>query len=270
MPTAIVTGASSGIGFEVARLLHLKGYKLVLASRNLERLKQLLRELGEGSGIAVKTDVSRYGDLRQLVERAVETYGEIDVLVNNAGVGLYGPFHEVRPVDIEYVVKVNLVAPMLLSRLVAEHMIERGDGCIVNVSSLAAFTPVPWFAVYGAAKAGLKSFTDTLRLELKRYGVRVIGVYPGYIKTNFFKNMIRTRTASSMEVNVLPSGPELSPRDVAARIVDAIVSGKNGDVYVGILNRLAKEAAVHMPKLSTMFISYFYTRGLRRAGLIKP
>jgi len=269
MHVAAITGASSGIGQEVARLLFKNGYSLVLGSRNIVALEGLLREIRAGDkGIAIKLDVSNFEDIKHFIGEALRVYGKIDVLVNNAGLGLYGPFHEANPRDIEYVIDVNLTGPIMLARLTVPHMISRRKGCIVNVSSLAALAPTPWFAVYSSAKAGLKLFTDTLRMELKPYGIRVIGVYPGYVRTNFFRNLLKTPIVQRHELKVLPPGPVLKPTEVAKKIVKAIVGKKNGDVYIGLLNKLAKEGVIHMPRISSMYIEYFYRSALKKAGML--
>jgi len=257
---ALVTGPSSGIGREIAKLLSEKGYTLILASRNIRALEELRKRLG---GLAIKTDVSRRQDLEQLVKTAIGKYGKIDVLVNNAGVGLYGPLEELNADDIEYIIKVNFLAPVLLSQMVVGYMIRRGDGCIVNISSLAAYAPLPWFSIYAAAKAALKVFTDGLRIELRPYGIRVIGVYPGYVETMFAKNTI-TPSEVYREVEILPPMQRTSPKKVAEAVVNAITKGKNGDVYIGLINRLAKEALVHTPRISSLYINRAYKNALKK------
>ncbi|MGC9164918.1 MAG: SDR family NAD(P)-dependent oxidoreductase [Thermoprotei archaeon] len=253
----IVTGASSGIGLAASKLLVKNGFSVVLASRNVEKLKSLFS--GENV-LIVKTDVTKISDIKNLVSETISKFSKIDVLVNNAGIGISGPLYEMNDGEIEKVIATNLFGPIMLTKEVLPIMIRNNGGCIVNVSSLAAFVPVPWMSIYAATKAALKVLTDSWRIEFKPYNIRVIGVYPGYVKTSFSANTIRTPTAQKL-INVDKTiGPVLQPETIARKIVDSIMRGANNDLYIGLPYRVAHEIAVHMPSLVRWYSERLYER----------
>lgn len=169
--TALVTGASSGIGRATAAALATRGARVVALGRDAARLegvgeRQVVWDLAEPGAVA-------------------EEIGPVDVLVNNAGAGWAGPFAETP--DVERLVAVNLVAPILLTRALLPGMLERGRGHIVNVASIAGFVAPRDEAVYAATKAGLVAFSESLRYELRGSGVGVTLVAPGVVATPFFE-----------------------------------------------------------------------------------
>lgn len=193
--TALVTGASSGIGAATARALAGAGARLLIAGRDPARLRTVA---GQTGGIALACDLAAPGgpaDLAAAAQQAAATLPSapgtggppagIDILVNNAGVGWAGPIGEIAAEKIAELVTVNLTAPMQLTRLLAPGMIARGRGRVVFVSSIAA-TGVRGEAVYSATKAGLGSFAESLAYELNGHDVRVSVVVPGVIDTPFF------------------------------------------------------------------------------------
>jgi short-subunit dehydrogenase len=159
----VVTGASRGIGAELARALAARGARVVLVARSRESLEKLAADLG---GEAFPADLTNASVLEPLV-RSIESGGPIDVLVNNAGIDLTGALTDVAPEEIEQLFAVNLLAPVLLSRAVIPAMVARGRGHIMNVSSLAATNMLPGVVPYSTSKAGLSHFTAGLRAELK-------------------------------------------------------------------------------------------------------
>jgi short-subunit dehydrogenase len=180
---AVVTGASSGIGARVARALADTGVNLVLAARSADRLEQVRRELVEQTrvkAIAIPTDVSVPGTLQGLVDGAVAEFGGIDILVNNAGVDAFRNFHELEIDEIRSTVDVNLTGAMLLARLALPHMLQRGWGHIVNMASTAGKYGPPYGAAYGATKAGLIAFTQSLRIEYRNRGIGASAICPGF------------------------------------------------------------------------------------------
>lgn len=182
--TAVVTGASRGLGPHIARALAEKGARVVLAARSGEALAARAREL-EAAGaraLAVPTDVTDPASLRSLVERADSELGGTDILVNNAGLNHMEAYHRRSRESIEAEVRVNLVAPMLLTRLVLPGMLRRGAGHVVNVASLAGKLGPPYDAAYGASKAGLIGFTESIREELRGTGVSASVICPGYVE----------------------------------------------------------------------------------------
>jgi NAD(P)-dependent dehydrogenase (short-subunit alcohol dehydrogenase family) len=176
----ILTGASSGLGAQLATALSEAGARLILAARRLDRLEQLAAQLGSDV-LPVACDVSRAEDRQRLVDAAIDRYGRIDGLVNNAGITTVVPALREQLDDFRSVVDVNLIAPFALSVLVAQHMRRSGGGRIINVASIAglrALFRIPE-ASYTASKAGLINLTRELASQWGRYGIRVNAVAPG-------------------------------------------------------------------------------------------
>ena len=180
---ALVTGASAGLGVEFARQLSKRGYALVLAARRKERLDDLAKELGNARAVAI--DLSGKAAAARLLAD-VEAHGEtVEILVNNAGFGLIGPFAELDAGRERQMVDLNVGALTDLCRAVAPGMIERKSGGIINVASTAAFQPGPKMAVYFATKAFVLSLSEALHEELKPHGVKVSCLCPGPTRTEF-------------------------------------------------------------------------------------
>ena len=181
-----MTGASSGIGAELARILAKAGRRLILTARRVDRLEALATECrGLGAEVVViPADLTDTHEAERLIREAVAAFGGLDVLINNAGYGLGASFSEVDPADLVRQLDVNLVTPILLVRHALPHLIER-RGTIINVGSSLSAIAVPSFGVYGATKAGLAYWNDALRREVRAKGVRVCLVEPGPVKTEF-------------------------------------------------------------------------------------
>jgi len=183
----IITGASSGIGEATARRLARGGAKVVITARRAEPLQVLARKLDPTGAtvLAVAGDVTGDADRRRLVAATLEKFGRIDGLVNNAGYGTRGPV-EIVPVEaVRKKFETNLFALIALTQLVLPHLRERGDGCIVNIGSVAGRIARPLSSIYDATKHALEAVTDGLRGELKPFGVRVTLIRPGFIITEF-------------------------------------------------------------------------------------
>ena len=180
----LVTGASSGIGRATAEALAGEGARVVRVGRDRERLEVAA---GAPGGHPLAGDLGRDGEPDRLAAEAEARFGRVDVLVNNAGIGLAGSLTEATPGRIDELVRVNLLAPMLLTRALLPGMLERGGGAIVNVASVAGHVGVRGEAVYAATKAGLVTFSESLRQELAGTPVRVSLVSPGVIATPFFE-----------------------------------------------------------------------------------
>src|SRR5918993_2279081 len=188
---ALITGASAGLGVAFARQLSSKGHRLVLAARRKDRLDALVAELGNAR--AIEMDVSGPGATAALMSDLREAGDQVDLLVNNAGLGLRGPFAELDAARQREMIDLNCGALTELCRAVAPAMLERRSGAILNVASTAAFQPGPWMAVYFATKAYVLSFSEALHEELKPHGVKVSALCPGPTRTEFgavagFKN----------------------------------------------------------------------------------
>jgi short-subunit dehydrogenase len=187
-PIALVTGASSGIGESLARLLAERGHDLVLVARDRGRLEALAKEL-EGAFQAgaqvLPADLTDAEQLATVEARCHDRAAPVDVLVNNAGFGTFGPLHTLD-VDTEArEIQLNVVALVRLTHAAAAEMVERGRGGILNVSSLAGFQPGPSNATYSATKAFITSFTEAVHEELRGTGVSVTVLCPGFTRTGF-------------------------------------------------------------------------------------
>jgi short-subunit dehydrogenase len=180
--TALVTGASSGIGAEFARVLAEHGHNLVLVARRTRELEELARSLEERyrvTATVISADLSA-ADSPQTVYSEVRKRGiDIDVLVNNAGFNVYGPFIETDRGNEMRMIQVNLVAVVALTKLFARDMVQRGSGRILNLGSTGSFAPAPLDSLYAASKAFVLSFSEAISEELKSTGVTVTVLCPG-------------------------------------------------------------------------------------------
>jgi NADP-dependent 3-hydroxy acid dehydrogenase YdfG len=216
--TAVVTGASSGIGEATARLLAGEGCNVVLAARRGERLKSLAAELGEAA-LAAPTDVTDAAACAALVARTVERFGSLDILVNNAGLGLYGSIPEGDPDDWRRMFEVNVLGVLYSTRAAVRHMLARGAGDIVFVSSLAGRrVPAPDGTVYAATKHAITAIAEGLRLDVHEKGIRVINVEPGLVRTEFPENTYPDAQEYYAQKGFTP----LEARDVAAAVLYAV------------------------------------------------
>jgi short-subunit dehydrogenase len=179
----LLTGASDGIGAASARVFHRKGAKLVLLARTREKLEKVAAETG--GAIIVAGDVTKPEARQEAVDAALRQFGRIDVLVNNAGVGMYIPAYKADMAQVRGMYELNVFSTLELVQIVVPHMRATGGGMIVNVSSIAGKVPLPWFPNYTATKFALCATTDTLRIELKPFNIRCLTVCPGYVKTGF-------------------------------------------------------------------------------------
>jgi short-subunit dehydrogenase len=180
--TALVTGASSGIGEHFARALAQRGYDLILVARRADRLKQLGDELAVTTHV-VTCDLG--ADAGQLRGQVAALGAEIDLLVNNAGFGLRGRFAQLPPERQAEMVRVNCEAVVILTRAFVPGMIERGRGGVITVASTAGMQPLPYEATYGATKAFALNLTEALHMELRGTGVRALAVNPGPVPTEW-------------------------------------------------------------------------------------
>ncbi|MGB3634508.1 MAG: SDR family oxidoreductase [Rubrobacteraceae bacterium] len=183
--TAIVTGASSGIGEATARRLAEGGCNVVLAARREDRLEKLAAELGENI-VPIPTDVTDPAACAALVARTIERFGGLDILVNNAGLGFYGSIAEGDPEDWRKMFEVNVLGVLYVTRAAVRHMLENGSGDIVFISSIAGRRiPTPEATVYSATKHAVNAISEGLRMDLTDKGIRSVTVEPGLVRTEF-------------------------------------------------------------------------------------
>jgi NAD(P)-dependent dehydrogenase (short-subunit alcohol dehydrogenase family) len=176
---ALVTGGSSGIGLAIARMLREEGFDLTLASRTRDKVTAVAEELG---AFAVAADVAEADDCRRLVEEHRERHGQLDVLVNSAGVGFAGAIDELPTKRLDLQLNINLRGLMLVTAA-ALPLLRESHGLVVNLASIAGTIPVPPLPVYGAAKAGVINFTQTLNHAEQEHGVRATALSPGFVAT---------------------------------------------------------------------------------------
>jgi hypothetical protein len=251
--TALITGASSGIGAELARLCAGDGYDLILVARRAGRL----RELGASLGVPVRcipADLADPGAPPAIFEAAGDT--PVDILINNAGFGWRGPFAEGDWSAQAALLQVNMTAPVHLTRLFLPDMLRRRSGRILNVASTAAFVPGPFMALYYASKAALLSFSEAIASELKGTGVTATALCPGVTRTDFFQ------AAGIEDSNLLRAGNVMAAADVALEGYRAMMEGKV-EVVAGVRNQWMMRGARLMPRTALAEVA----RRLNSSGL---
>src|SRR5215210_201232 len=217
--TAIVTGASSGIGEATARLLAGRGCNVVLAARREDRLESLLSELGEERTLAVPTDVTDPEDCTTLIHQTVESFNSLDILINNAGLGLYAPITEADPEDWRTMFDVNVLGVLYATQAAIRYMLRQGSGHIVFVSSLVARrVPSTEATVYAATKYAITAIAEGLRMDLSEKGIRVTSAEPALVRTEFPESM----HPSAEEFYAGKGYAPLEAEDVASAILYAI------------------------------------------------
>jgi NAD(P)-dependent dehydrogenase (short-subunit alcohol dehydrogenase family) len=214
--TAVITGATSGIGRETALQFARDGVRVVVAGRREERLRQLVSEIEStgGQALGVVTDVAEQAQVDHLIESAVESFGRIDTLVNNAGVAFAGRFDQMTLEDFRRVMDVNFWGAVYASKAVVPRMKEqRGGGVIINVSSIFGKRGVPFQTAYCASKFALSGFSEALRAEVMSDGIDVSTIFPGAVETEIFES---AANQTGME---LPSFVPKFPAKALARII---------------------------------------------------
>jgi uncharacterized protein len=217
----LVTGASSGIGRMAALEFAKQGATVVGVARRYEELLRVGDEASTFNGRfqAIRCDVSDKEQVFSTVERVVNNFNKVDVLVNNAGFGLYGEFKDIGLEEIEKQVQVNLMGVIYFTKAVLPHMLKQGFGRIVNVASLAGFITVPKMNVYCGVKSALISISRSLDMELRKHNIRVAAVCPGSVDTPFFNHPSFSARGGR------PLGAMTTPEKVAKTITDAARGG---------------------------------------------
>lgn len=237
----MITGGTSGIGKEMSKLLLSKGAKLIIAGRNddeIEKLKNNMRDYLDKI-LFHQVDISFESSCKKLIDHAIERFGRIDVLINNAGVGLNNPIEDIQDEDIRKVFDINFFGSFYMIKHVLPVMKEKGYCLIVNICSLGVKRPVPYTGGYTASKAALDCISKVAKFEAFRYNVKIINVYPGSIATDFRKNALgRGYSENDKRLS------RLSPHEAAIRIIKGIEKGKeevytsNADKFLAIFTRL--------------------------------
>ncbi len=185
--TVVITGASSGIGAALARLLGSRGHRIVLAARREKELNEIAGEIGDNA-LAVVTDVTRRADIHHLKDAAMDTFGAIDVWVNNAGRGITRSVLELTDDELDQILRVNLISALYGMQVIVPYFQEQGRGHVINIASFLGMVPlVPFRSIYSAAKAALISLTASLRLELRANypDIHLSLIMPGVVTNDF-------------------------------------------------------------------------------------
>ena len=241
--TALVTGASVGIGESFARQLAAEGTDLVIVARDRKRLEALAKELRERHSVDVevlRADLGKKAQLRTVEERLAASESPVDLLVNNAGFGTNGHFWELD-VDVEeQEIALNVVALTRLTHAALARMVPAGRGAVLNVSSMASFSPSPVNSTYSATKAYVSSFSQGIHEDLRGTGVTITVVEPGFTRTEF-------QQRAGVSENAVPDFAWMTADDVAAEALDAVRKG-HALCVPGRLNKVAAGATSVVPR----------------------
>lgn len=244
----VLTGASSGIGEALAREYLRRGASLTLVARRLAKLEELARG-HEGKCHVVEADLSDPGHAAEWLDRAVAALGEVDVLVNNAGVQIVAPTPDTPWEDGERLLRLNVLTPLRLTTRVLPAMLARGRGTIVDIASMAAIAPTPGMFFYNASKAALAAASEGLRGELRGTGVHVLTVYPGPVRTPM-EATGRAAYEQTFASRVLT--PVGQAEVLARRIADGVASRRARIVYPRVYG-----LARHFPNLTRFVLDRF-------------
>ena len=250
----VVTGASKGIGAELARQLAAKGAKLVLAARDLAELEKVAQQCREAGGhaTAVRADVTAERDCLAIMSGASLAYGRIDALVNNAGATMWARFEEIEDVSIlERIMKVNYMGAVYCTKHALPYL-RQSRGLLVGIASLTALTGVPTRSGYAASKHAMRGFFDSLRIELMGSGVDVTMVYPGFVDTGIREN---ATGPDGKAIGHVPVRLDMMSVEECARITVAAIEARRREVVMtargkmgawlklvapGVVDRMAK------------------------------
>jgi uncharacterized protein len=242
--TALITGASGGIGEALARTLAQHGYNLILVARTMSKLEALGAELIAKNGVeavSIASDLSAFDASEKLIADLEARGLNVDVLVNNAGFGEYGEFATGDPIKQQQMISLNILTLTMLTRHLLPKMLERKFGRVMNVASTAAFMPGPLMSVYYASKAYVLSFSEALSEELLGSGVTVTALCPGPTESDF-------QARAAMEDSKLFKGKTLmTSREVAEQGVAALERGQRV-IIPGLMNQIQAQASRFLPR----------------------
>lgn len=235
----VITGASGGIGMEIARRAAARGAKVVLLARSLEKLEQLKQELStqytQQDFYAYKLDVGKPKDIEVVFTKIFQDAGNVDVLVNNAGFGTFKQAVDTEIQEAEAMFNVNVIGLMACTKMVLPSMLQRNQGHIINIASQAGKMATPKSSLYSATKFAVLGYSNALRMEMMDTNIHVTTVNPGPIETNFFE--IADETGSYVK-NIAKF--MLKPGDVAEKIVAAMLTSKREINLPGYMNAASK------------------------------
>ena len=235
--TILITGASSGIGEAFANTLDKLGAKLILTARSKDKLEQMVSSMN--NAVSIPGDLSKKEFPQELYAKVNEMKLKVDILINNAGFGYSGKFLDNSMENYNEMINLNICSLTHLTHLFMKDMLENKSGGIINISSLASFQPIPFFSIYAATKAFVTSFTLSLYEEYREKNIKILGVCPGYTKTNFNKRA---------QMNSVPvAGYLMSSQEVVDQSLEAYKKGRFL-IINGKVNRFAKLFTSLLPK----------------------
>lgn len=250
--TALITGASSGIGYELAKLFAKDKFNLVIVSRNEETLNSVAEEfkqIGAPDVTVIAKDLSKHGTPDELYEETKQKGIQIDVLVNDAGVGEFGFFAETDLAKELELIHLNVISLVHLTKLYLKDMLARGEGKILQLASIAAYQPTPKLAVYAATKSFVLSFTDSLIHELKDTNITVTALIPGPTDTDFFNKAGAENTVAAHKAD--------DPAKVAKYGYEGLMKGKHhAAAGLGIQAQVAMSSALPNEAVTAMAAKY--------------
>lgn len=220
----VITGASSGIGKSLAELYVSKGWHLVLAARRIERLLEFEKEHPDAKILSVKTDVSIEADCSNLIEKAIEEFGRIDVLINNAGISMRATFDQVELDVLQKLMDVNFWGTVFCSKFAIPHLVKQ-KGSLVGVISVGGYIGLPGRTGYSASKFAVRGFLDTLRIEYMKTGLHVLVAAPGFTASEIRKNAL-TADGTLQGETPRDESKMMTSEECARRIVKAIEKRK--------------------------------------------
>ena len=246
----LITGASQGIGAACAAEFGRAGARLSLAARSEEGL----RRAGGADALVTAADLTTEDGRRAVVDRTIDRYGAIDILINNAGIGLYRPSWDSPMDEVRRMMELNFFAALGMIQAVVPHMRSRRSGMIVNVGSIAGKMTLPWLTIYSASKYALASLTDGLRMELRADGVRAMLVCPGYVLTGFQKNVIAGQAPPKViEGRRFAISPADCARDIrrgVEREARTVVTPRSGWLLVAAMRLFPSVVEARMAELN--------------------
>lgn len=252
----LLTGASTGIGYEMALQLAKKKYNLILVARNAAKLQQVQSELTTQFGISIEiiaTDLSHVAAAFELYEAVKSKNLLVTGLINNAGVGMYGNHMELSLEEELKMIELNVSSLVALTKLFGKDMIQRKSGRIMNIASLLSFLPFPYYSVYSATKTFVLAYTETIAAELEGTGVVVTALCPGTVETPFHTEAMR-------KTNAMHSNKPMSAYVVAEAGVELFLNGK-GKKLVGFMNWFLS----NLPRITPDFLMMKIKKNLASA-----
>jgi len=252
--TVILTGASSGIGEATARRFYESGSRIVLVARSADRLHALAVELGEDTDrvLVIPADVSEKGVAQRIVDQTLQRFDSVDILINNAGRGMFAAVSDTDEAELRHLFDVNLFGPLALIQAALPVMKEQEAGVIVNASSIVGQVATPMSGGYCATKFALVGLSDSLRMDLRGSGVKVVTVYPGATATAFAASVLGTT-----QPRKAPRGFAVQPERVAQAILRG-VQRESRDVHVTLMDRLFVTTGRMVPRLTDWLLPHVW------------